>query len=87
MGRLGYTEWHCKMIWPHTHNVQRRINVLFKHYGSYALFTGRIMWVIHPMAAGVFGMRTLTFDLVDLTVALLWLLLYLGVDTGWEYYG
>jgi len=81
LGRLGYTEWHRKMTWPHTHKVQRRINVLFRHYGPYALFTGRIMWVIHPMvpmAAGALGMRTLTFYLVDLTAALLWLLLYLG---------
>ncbi len=81
LGRLGYTEWHRKLIWPRTHKVQRRIHAHFERYGPYALFTGRIMWLIHPMvpmAAGALGMHTLTFYLVDLMAALLWVLLYLG---------
>ena len=38
------------------------------------------MWVIHPMvpmAAGALGMRPVSFYLIDLSAALLWLL-YLG---------
>ena len=29
LGRLGYTEWHRKIAWYHSHKVQRRINTHF----------------------------------------------------------
>jgi len=81
LGRLGYTDWHRKLTWSHSHKVQRRIDALYKRFGPYTLFIGRIMWVIHPMvpmAAGALGMRPVSFYLIDLSATLLWLLLHLG---------
>lgn len=47
----------------------------------WALFLGRFDWLIHPAipgAAGLLGVKTYRFILVDLPAILLWVLLYMG---------
>ena len=81
LGKLGHTQWHDRLGWRHSHRLQRRAHALFDRYGRLALFAGRIMWGIHPMvpmAAGAFGVRVLSFYVIDSAAALLWLLLHLG---------
>ncbi len=81
IGRTGHSQLQGLFKHGQSEDVQQRTQYLFKRYGLLALFGGRIMFLIHPMApmtAGMLGVKAIKFYLVDSLAALIWLLLYLG---------
>ncbi|MDB1144772.1 MAG: DedA family protein [Alcaligenaceae bacterium] len=75
----------------HMTNIARG-RLFFRKYGGYALFIGRFIGPIRsviPTIAGASKMRFITFTLINIITAILWLLLYLlpgilGISIGKE---
>ena len=81
LGRLRLSEWRRKLHWSDSNHLMQRTQTLFRKYGLFAIFIGRVMWFIHPLVpvvAGVLGKRPLIFYVVDFSAVLLWLLFYMS---------
>ena len=81
LGRFGAHKWQPHIFSTRRQRTAKRARELINKHGLLALFLGRFVWLIHPAipgAAGLLGVKTYRFILVDLPAILLWVLLYMG---------
>ena len=81
LGRLGAHKWQPHILCDQRQRTAKRAHALINKHGLLAVFLGRFVWLIHPAipgAAGLLGVKTYRFMMVDLPAILLWVLLYMG---------
>ncbi len=81
LGRLGAHKWQPHILNNHRQRTAKHAHELLNRHGLLAIFLGRFVWLVHPAipgAAGLLGIKTYRFILIDLPAIFLWVLLYLG---------